>query len=203
MIATMSTTFFLVRHAAHDIVDHVLVGRAAGVHLGARGKEQAERLGHRLTREDLSVLQSSPRERALETAEGIARACRMEIQIADPADEIDCGAWTGRTFESLQLDPAWNRWNSERGSARTAGGESMSEVQQRIIGHLSAEAGRHPGSRIAIVSHCDVIKAALLHCLGLSLDAIQRLQIDPASLSSLVLGAWGAKVLSVNERVTP
>jgi broad specificity phosphatase PhoE len=51
------------------------------------------------------------------------------------------------------------------------------------------------------VSHSDVIKAALLYHLGLPIDAYSRFDIDPASISTLVVGEWGSKVLRLNEVV--
>jgi broad specificity phosphatase PhoE len=54
-----------------------------------------------------------------------------------------------------------------------------------------------------LVSHADVLKAALAHWLGLSLDSLQRFDIAPASLSTVAVGDWGAKVLSLNERAGP
>jgi probable phosphoglycerate mutase len=51
------------------------------------------------------------------------------------------------------------------------------------------------------VSHSDVIKAALLYHLGMPIDAYGRLEIEPASISTLVVGEWGSKILRLNEVV--
>jgi probable phosphoglycerate mutase len=51
------------------------------------------------------------------------------------------------------------------------------------------------------VSHADVIKSVVAHYLGLALGAIGRFEISPASISTVAVGAWGAKVLAVNETV--
>ena len=59
----MTTTFFLVRHAAHDRVGTILCGRMPGVHLGAVGKAQAERLAVRFSGEDVACIRTSPLER--------------------------------------------------------------------------------------------------------------------------------------------
>jgi len=55
---------------------------------------------------------------------------------------------------------------------------------------------------VVLVSHADVIKAALLYHLGLPLDAHARFDVDPASISTLAVGDWGAKVIRLNEVVT-
>jgi probable phosphoglycerate mutase len=41
----------------------------------------------------------------------------------------------------------------------------------------------------------------LLYLLGLPLDAYDRIEIDPGSVSTAVVGPWGAKVLRLNEPV--
>lgn len=52
---------------------------------------------------------------------------------------------------------------------------------------------------VALFSHGDVIKAALMQVLGISLDHVLRLEISPASLSVLLHGGGGAQVALVND----
>jgi broad specificity phosphatase PhoE len=54
---------------------------------------------------------------------------------------------------------------------------------------------------VILVSHSDVIKAALLYHLGLPIDAYSRIEVEPASISTLVVGDWGSKTLRLNEVV--
>lgn len=196
----MAATFFLVRHAAHDLLDKVLVGRMPDVAISARGRQQAQHLADRLGSEEVSALQSSPQQRACETAQPIADRLGLPVQTSPALDEIDLGRWTGSSFETLAGDSAWDTWNRVRHRARAPQGESMLEVQLRIIKHLEDMRVSHPDGRMVLVSHSDVIKAALLFYLGLSLDAYAKLEISPASFSTVVIGDWGAKVLGMNER---
>jgi probable phosphoglycerate mutase len=198
----VTTTFFLVRHASHALLGHVLVGRG-DVSLGVDGMRQAESLGRRLSSENVSSLQSSPSRRARETAHPIADATGLSVNVTDAVDEIDVGEWTGRTFAELEGDRDWQHWCSARAVARPPGGESMAEVQERIVGHLDRTRSLQPEWRVVVVSHADVIKAAILYYLGLSLDAYDRIDIGPASITRLVVADWGAKVLSLNESVAP
>ncbi|RAI45090.1 histidine phosphatase family protein [Rhodoplanes roseus] len=197
----MTTTFFLVRHAVHGLLDRVLVGRSPGVSLSDLGRRQAAALAERLARESLTAVHASPRERAQETAHPIAATTGRPVTIAPDLDEIDVGEWTGRSFDEMSDDPRWQAWNSARASARTPGGESMREVQDRVVRLLGRLSAVHPDGRIAAVSHGDVIRAALLHYLGLGLDAYDRIEVSPAGVSTVVVGPWGAKILSLNERV--
>ncbi len=173
------------------------------VSLSEEGRRQAQALGSRLAREELSLVQASPRDRAMETAQAIARAASVSLEQVDALDELDMGEWTGKSFDELSVDARWQAWNGRRSSARPPEGESMLEAQARIIGHIQHLAAGHPNGRIALVSHGDVIRSALLYLLMMPIDAYDRIEIDPASISTVVVGNWGAKVLSLNERIAP
>ncbi|MDB5370389.1 MAG: histidine phosphatase family protein [Roseomonas sp.] len=195
----MATTVFLLRHAAHDRVQTVLCGRMPGVTLGATGLAQADALGLRLRHENLDALYTSPLERCVETASVIGRHVSLPYMCMEDATEIDFGAWTGQDFTALAGQPAWMLWNAQRDQATAPGGEAMAAVRSRIVALLQALRLRHPGQRIALVSHGDVIKAAMGHYLGLPLQASARFDIAPASLSIAVLWEGGGKILQMNE----
>lgn len=194
-----ATTIVLVRHAAHERLDHVLCGRMPDVRLGPRGHAQAASLAERLARDPLAAIYSSPRERACETAEPIAARFGLAVMEADGIDEIDCGAWTGLRFDVLQADPRWHRWNSARETGAAPGGETMADVRDRAMRALATWREAHPGGVVAAVSHADVIKAAICGVLGLSLDRHHAFEIAPASRTTLVLWNGGGKVVCLNE----
>jgi len=114
----VTTTFFLVRHAAHDRVGTILCGRMAGVNLGPAGKVQAEGLAQRFANENVACIRTSPLERALETAQPIASRLGQPFQICDAINEINFGRWSGTSFDALSRDPRWSSWNSARSTNR-------------------------------------------------------------------------------------
>ncbi|MGX9572487.1 MULTISPECIES: histidine phosphatase family protein [Mesorhizobium] len=196
----MTTTFFLIRHAAHDNVGAYLAGRMAGVCLGDTGRAQALRLASHMAPKPLAAICCSPRERTLETAKPIAIACSPDkITICQELDEIDFGAWSGKTFEELNQDADWRVWNSRRQQARTPGGETMLDVQQRVTSLMQQLRKRYQNQSVALVSHADVIKAAVCKVLGLPLGDCFRFDIDPASITTVVSGDWGSKLIRLNE----
>jgi len=62
----------------------------------------------------------------------------------------------------------------------------MHHAQSRALAALHAWRASHFGQNIIVVSHSYTIKALLAPALGLPLDRLHRLTIDPASLSTLV-----------------
>ncbi|MFZ5784674.1 MAG: histidine phosphatase family protein [Pseudomonadota bacterium] len=196
------TTFLLVRHAAHDDVGGFLAGRLEGIRLGAAGMAQAGRLAERLKREQVTALYCSPRERTRQTADAIAAAFTSLAWHSLPAlDEIDFGAWSGKRFTELNGDPLWRAWNDRRSLARTAGGESFLDVQHRMVGALERLAQQHVGETVGLVTHADVIKAAILYHCGMRLDDWWRIEIAPASITRLAIDGYGARLLGMNETV--
>ena len=195
----MTTNVLLIRHAAHDRLDRVLCGRSPGVSLGKAGRRDAARLADKLAMSGLSAIYASPLERTLETAEPLATRTGLTVSAEADLNEIDVGAWTGRSFEALGEDPEWSRWNRLRVQSRPPAGETLVEVQVRVIRFLDRMRLIHPEQTIAAVSHSEPIKAALCWAMGLSLECHARLEVSPASISRVVVGDWGAKVWSCNE----
>ena len=198
----MATTFLLIRHAAHIHLDKLFSGRMPGVPLSEAGQAQAARLGAALASEPIDRIVHSPLDRTRETAAAIAAARGSAVPVAAATGliEIDLGEWTGRSWQDFGDDPAWRDWNERRGSARIPGGETMAEAQARIVGCLAALAREADGRTVAVVSHSDMIRAAVAHVLELPLDRLLSFDVDVASVTRVVWGEWGARLLSLNER---
>jgi len=194
----MSLAVHLIRHAATDALGVTLSGRA-NAPLNGMGVAQARALAARLVDDPIDTVYSSPLDRALGTAGPIAKAKGLTVNTAEPLNEIDMGDWTGARFDDLDHAPEWTFWNAGRSQHRAPNGESMLEVQARIARWLEQTWRSRGGGAIAAVSHADVIKAALAHALGLCLDHHARLEVSPASISTVVIGSWGLKVERVNE----
>lgn len=194
------TTFYLVRHALCDAVGTSLAGRAPGMPLNAEGRAQAERLADRFRELPLDAVYSSPVERALETARAIGAARQLAPTTLDAFTELDVGEWTGAALASLHGDPVWTRFNSFRSGTRAPKGELAAEMQARVAGALIELRDSSPAASIAIVSHADVLRAAIAYFVGIPLDLAHRIEIEPASLSVLALEDWGPRLLTLNAR---
>ncbi len=197
------TTIHLVRHALHGLVGRELVGRRPGVPLSPEGVAQATRLRDRLAGESIARILSSPLQRAGETAALVAGPHGLNVEVADALTEIDCGEWTGASFDTLAGDPRWRAWNDERSRAAIPGGETMAAVRDRVAALVDGLA-RPDGGTVVLVSHADVIKAVVAGLIGLPLDWHHRIVVDPASITTLEMWGPGAgRLLRMNETVAP
>ena len=193
------TTFYLIRHGMTDQVGQVISGRSPGIHLNEAGREQTLWLGEYLANRGITAIYSSPLERALQTSEPIARRLKLPVQTTPELHELDFGEWTGRSLDELQFDPVWQPFNTLRSYTRPPGGESMQEAQLRIVSfmlRLATETGRP----VALVSHGDVIKAAILYILGMPLDFFLRLEVSPGSVSEVQIGNGWVRLEGLNRR---
>jgi probable phosphomutase (TIGR03848 family) len=188
----------LIRHAHHDYIGRVIAGRLPGVSLSVQGKREAAALPDRLAGAGITVLYSSPLERALETAAPLAERLGLRVEIREALGEIAYGDWTGRTMTELDRDPLWRRFNEYRSGTRAPGGEMMLETQTRMVAELERIRQAHPDAVVAVVSHGDVIRAAILHYAGIPLDLFQRIEIYPASVSIIELDEHLPRIVSLN-----
>jgi probable phosphomutase (TIGR03848 family) len=192
------TRFLLIRHAATDAVGKRLAGRTAGVHLNEEGRAQAQKLAERLASSPIAAIYSSPLERALETAAPLADALGLQASICNDFMEMDFGEWTNRTIEDVMQDDLFHHFNLFRSCTRIPGGESMLEAQARIIAGLEKLRLEHRNQTVAVVSHGDLVKAAVAYYAGIHLDLFQRIEIDPASVSIVSVYDETARILQVN-----
>lgn len=194
------TVFHLLRHGDHGLVGRILPGRTPGVPLSEQGRAEIALVASRLEGEAIEAIYASPLERTQESAQIVAQRLKLPVATCEDLIELDYGEWTGKTFDAVRADPRWQLWREQRSLARLPGGESMREVQNRVVSALLELHARRPEGRVLLVSHGDVIRAALLFALGMPLDFASRIEIAVASLSAIRIDPSGIRVSLLNER---
>lgn len=193
------TRFLLIRHATTDAVGKRLSGRSPGMSLNEEGRKQAQQLAQRLAAVPVAAVYSSALERAVQTADPVAKQHNVKTIVHPDFLEIDFGEWTGCGFEELAIQQQFQRFNSFRSCTRIPGGELMMEAQLRIINGLEKLFLQHRSEAIAVVTHSDLIKSAIAYYAGIHLDMFQRIEISPASVSIIEIGEETARILLVND----
>lgn len=192
-------TLLLVRHGHTDAAGKRLTGWAPGVHLNELGRRQAERLVERLEGIRVDAIVSSPLERCRETAAPLAKARGRRVVVRRAWIEVGYGDWTGRSISQLRRTKLWRRVMSTPSNVRFPGGESLLEVQARAVDAAVGLAAEHPRGTIVVVSHADVIRLLVAQLAGMHADHLQRLSIDPASITAVSLSAGSPRLLILNE----
>ena len=216
----------LIRHATNDFVKTGrLPGQSPNIHLNAEGREQADQLGKYLSRRPIAAVYSSHLERAIETAWRVAAPHGLAISISPDLADTNTGDFTGRTVKELTESPEnkaiWQVIVDRPSEGRMPNGESMLDMQRRVVAALERICAAHPDPEppqeapagagpvapaqdmpqppmIAVVMHADTIKAALAHFLGMPFDNFQRLMTAPASMNTVMVSPRQAAILNVN-----
>lgn len=193
------TTLVLVRHAVTEQTGPLLSGRTPGISLSDEGLKQATALADRMAGLPLDAIYASPIERTTQTAEAVAQRHGLRVQPLPGVLEADYGDWTGGKLADLAKTDLWKTVQRSPSRARFPGGESLAEMQSRMVVALETVVGDHQGQIVVVVSHADPIKAAIAHYTGVHLDLFQRIVVSPASVTAFQLSAHGAAMVKCND----
>lgn len=118
-----------------------------------------------------------PERRAAQTAAVLGLPGTVDPALRD----LDCGEWAGRPMGDL--DPLeLMSWMSDP-DFRGHGGESVTEVIERVRQFLDTVADRH--ERIVAVTHPAIVRASILVALAAPPESFWRIDIPPCSVTTL------------------
>ena len=194
----------LVRHGLTAPTGTVLSGWTPGIPLDDRGRAQAEALAARLAPVLLDAIITSPLERCRQTAEAIAAVGEGRPAVLEDERVGEChyGDWTGRPLKRLAREPLWRVVQAHPGAARFPGegGESIMDMQHRAVTAIMDWNERLGAEAVYMIcSHGDVIKSVIADSLGMHIDMLQRIQVDPCSLTAIRYTPLRPFVLRMND----
>jgi broad specificity phosphatase PhoE len=183
----------LVRHALPLRSEH---GEGSDPDLSGEGLAQVERLHKALARFPISRVVSSPQRRAVQTAEPVAAARELSVEIDDRFAEYDRDLPLYIPTEQIR-DEMPEEW------ARLARGHLPSAVDEdafraRVRGAVDdLVAAADPADTVAVFTHGGVINALLHEILGTT--RLLSFPVDYASVTRLLYSRSGqATVAGVN-----
>lgn len=180
------TVVHLLRHGEVDNPGRILYGRLPGFHLSPLGHEMAGLAADHLAGKDISLIISSPLERARETAEPLAASLGVEpvldervIEARNDFEGLAVAGGKGLLKHPKLFRKLWN-------PARPSWGEPFTELASRMLAAIHDVRERARGHEAVIVSHQAPIWVARLALEGRRLghDPRKR-QCSLASLTSL------------------
>jgi probable phosphomutase (TIGR03848 family) len=184
----------LVRHGHSTAnADGVLAGWTEGVGLTESGRDQARRVGERLGPVTVARVVTSPLQRCVETA--LIALPDLEHRADDRLGECHYGGWTGRRLADAATEDLWRVVQDDPAGATFPEhaeyhAESLAAMADRVVGGvraLDAEVEAEHG-RAAVwvaVSHGDPIKAVVAEAVGAGVAGLQRVRVDPGSVTAV------------------
>lgn len=173
--------------------DGLLLGRSDPP-LTARGRGQARAVAAAVATTAATRVVSSPLRRARETADEIASALQLEVELDDRLIEVSYGAWEARRLTDVSPTDA-GRWRADTTFA-PPGGESLQVVGARMASFCEEHIG---GATVIAVSHVSPVKAAVTWALGVGEEVAWRMFLDLASITRIAERNSLPCVLTLNE----
>jgi broad specificity phosphatase PhoE len=162
------THLYLVRHGQTDWNAQGRWQGQADIPLNALGLSQADQQAAALAPLELAAIYSSDLSRARHTAAPLARLTGLPVQLDPRLREIHQGGWQGLLIAETRArfpDVFQNMVNNPE-IALVVGGESASQVQERMITAINDIVNLYPRQRVAVVSHGFALAAAYAHFHG-------------------------------------
>jgi 2,3-bisphosphoglycerate-dependent phosphoglycerate mutase len=157
------TRVFLIRHAETARPD-VFHGWESDADLGPRGFRQAAALAPVVAELKPDVVVSSGMLRARRTADAIAGACRLPVQIEPLLHERRIGAMQGTPIVGhLGVWPdTLARWVAGETSYAPAGMESFDQIRDRVVPVWDRITRENQGKSIVVVAHGIVLRVLMV-----------------------------------------
>lgn len=190
----------LVRHGA---TAWNAAGRLQGqsdVPLSPPGQAQAQALARAIATESVQAVYSSDLQRARQTAHCIATALDLPVQYDARWREMSFGLWESLNWEEIQQRDAatWAAWQADPLHVAPPQGETLTQVHDRVKAALTCLVAAQQTHSVVVVSHGGPLRLLLCLALGLPPQAHWRFQVDPGSLSELLLYGQEATLSRLN-----
>ncbi len=158
------------------------------------GLRQSEALATRLAGESLDALYSSDLGRAVRVAEHLHRLTGLEIRLDRGLRERAYGIFEGLTVEEIRdRHPVeYERFRSRDPDWPIPGGESIRAKHVRSVEVLNRLVERHPGGRIAVITHGGLLDSLFRHAVGVEPTARRAWALPNAGLNVFQVqqGQW-------------
>jgi probable phosphoglycerate mutase len=162
------------------------------VGLNARGQWQAQRAAQALADEDIAAIYTSDLSRARATAQAIAdlnvNPAARQVHPHTGLRERGFGIFEGQTYAQINLD--WpeesRRWRQRDPHFAPQGGETLTELRERVTNTVNALASQHVGQQIVLVAHGGVMDALYRLATHVAIEAPRSWELGNAAINRLL-----------------
>ena len=171
----MSTNIYLIRHGESEGNKRRAFLGHTDLDLTETGHNQAQNTAEFLKGIDADVIYSSDLKRAYSTALHTAEMKNLDIIKSEKLREIYAGDWENGLFCDLEKNfkESYAVWLTNIGRAKCDGGESVAELQTRVVNEITCIAKENDGKTILIFTHATPIRVFKAFCAGCTLDEIK------------------------------
>lgn len=133
------------------------------------------------------IIYSSSSIRTQQSAQIISKLFKQDYEIVDDLTSRKCGEWNGLTYEQIlkKYPKGIPQILESMESDDPSSGENSIKYIERIKATIDKLVEANTGNRIIIVTHPDVIQAAICSALSISADNLLKIYIRTGSMTQI------------------
>ncbi len=203
----METTLYFIRHGESEANERDAFLGHFDLPLTKKGHAQAKLTAEYLRNIKPDVIYSSDLSRAYQTCMHTAALHTAAVIKDTRLREIDAGLWDNLTFREIvhTYRKSYSVWLNDIGHARCDGGESVEQLQKRIIDAITEIAKKEAGKTVFIFTHATPIRLVAANALSKTLDELKTVPwATNASVSKFIFTGSSLKLVeySVDEHLS-
>ena len=195
------TKIYLIRHGQSEWNVLNKIQGQVNTELTGLGRRQGQAIGQRLVNSNINIIYSSDLNRALDTAEIIAKRINKPLIISEALREINFGVWEGLTGIDLKKEYKEEEeiWRNSPEKLKLQGAESLEALSERTMKWVNSILEENKGKNIVIVSHSATLKIILLGLLDISLTHYKNFAFSNVGLSIIELRNYNNVLTKLND----
>ena len=183
------TTLLLIRHGESMANTEKRFAGHWDIPLSPLGQRQAETTAAYIADTyTVGAVYASDLARAYDTGKAVADRLGLCAVPERGLREIMAGDWERATFDELAetYPDSYTVWRQDIGNAVCDNGESVADLQKRVLGTLTRIAEAHDGQTVVIATHATPIRALQCHSEGKPLADMKNIPwVSNASLTTV------------------
>ncbi|MBC7916432.1 MAG: histidine phosphatase family protein [Rhodoferax sp.] len=188
----VATRIIAVRHGETAWNVETRIQGQLDIGLNSKGQWQAQRAGHALSDEPIACIYSSDLSRAHATALAIAQHSSdpraREVEVHTGLRERGFGSFEGLTYADIEAQ--WpeesKRWRQRDPHFAPPGGETPTQVLERVAATVNTLAAPHLGEQIVLVAHGGVMDMLYRLATQQSVGAPRTWELGNAAINRLL-----------------
>lgn len=195
------TKLILVRHGLTRWNHDFRYQGHTDVPLAEEGRQQAEKVARRLSKELVDAVYASDLGRAAQTAQTIAAYHEQPVFLLPALREVNFGLWEGKTYQEVKQEHAdvITDWFERPAEMMIPQGESFQQVKERAYAAVLEVVEKHKEKTVVVVSHGGTIRTILCAALELHLNKLWCFKQDNTAVNILEFHKDRALVSLVND----
>lgn len=157
--------------------------------LNENGREEMVRIANWIKAKGLKIdkLYTSSALRNIQSARIISSICNEDYEVLDNLKSRKSGQWSGLTFEQIEekFPEMLTKFHENPAIFAPPGGETAIEVNKRVRETLNEIIEKNIGNRIIIVTHAEVIQAAIQATLDVPPENQFKIYVPTASATQI------------------